>query len=205
MMSSVTVLAGEPLTSRTFTLEKPFEVIVPIVQLNNKLLTEQLGGKVVSKKFQKVALDFDLSNQNYSITFFRSKVINLKLPGKDSTTIRCNERTILRNDKIETTTVLAEENEHIQYTKSVVTISKKDDKTEVELKMWVQLKDKNVRSFWIRIFSNIKMKNFEETLRDVTNCPEPDDPFLEEEVEESEDSPKTEADAKQGEDDKKDN
>jgi hypothetical protein len=172
LISSV-ALANEPTVTHDFTLNKPFRVVVPLAQAHAKLLAKQIGGEVLSQSVDKVSVNLDFINKDHSITIFRQKKIKVKIPGGETTTVEYEENTVMRSNQIVTTTTLIEKNDFIQYSKSVIEFNRIDGKTEVNMKMWIRIK--GGKSFWVRIISRVKLKRFEEKIREIVGDPLPEE------------------------------
>jgi hypothetical protein len=172
LMSSV-AQANEPTVTREFTLNKPFEMVIPLAQANAKILARQIGGEVISQSVENVSITLDFINKDHSVTIFRQKKIKVKIPGGETTTINYKEKAVMKLNQIVTTTIIAEENDVIQYSKSVIEFNKADNQTVVNMKMWIKIKD--AKTFWVRVISRVKLKKFEEKLRDIVGDPLPEE------------------------------
>lgn len=176
LMSSV-AQASKPTLTHEFTLNKPYEMVIPLAQIHAKVLAEQIGGKVLSQSVDKVSVKLDFINKDHSVTFFRQKKIKAKVAGEFET-LDFEETSVIKQNQIVVTTTLSEKNDIVLYSKNVTEFKRSDDKTEVSLKMWVRIK--NTKTFWVRVISRVKLKRFEEKLREIV-----DDPLPEKEPEET--------------------
>lgn len=171
LMSSV-AQAKEPTVTHEFTLNKPYEMVIPLAQVNAKVLAEQIGGKVLSQSVDKVTVNLDFINKDHSVTLFRQKKIKAKIAGEFET-LDYEETSVIRLNQIVVTTTLVGENDFIQYSKSVIEFNRIDDKTEINMKMWIKIKD--TKTFWVRVISKVKLRRFENKLREIVDDPLPEE------------------------------
>lgn len=173
-MSSVPCLAAPaPIAKRSFTLNKSYETVLPLIQLNAEMLEESLGSKTISKKLKNIQVNLNLKDGLIEVTMIREKELKLKIRGEE-TTIKCEEHTLIKKGKIQSLTQMVGENEFLKYTRSITVFTRIDDKsTKVDIYMWVGLKE-DIQPFFVRIFTKAKLRNFEREVRDIVGDPLPE-------------------------------